>query len=59
MDPTASIAAEIHAVKREELSAMASVVLHELYFANLGGGWKVPGEMMAVALEEHVGGVDR
>jgi Fe-Mn family superoxide dismutase len=59
MDPTASIAAEIRALKREELSAMASVVLHELYFANLSGGGKVPGEIMAGTLEEHFGGVDR
>jgi Fe-Mn family superoxide dismutase len=59
IDPTASIAAEIRALKREELSAMASVVLHELYFANLSGGGKVPGEMMTAALEEHFGGVDR
>jgi superoxide dismutase, Fe-Mn family len=59
MDPTAAIAPEIRALKREELSAMASVVLHELYFANLSGGGKVPGEMMAAALEEQFGGVDR
>ena len=27
----------IRALKREELTAMGSVALHELYFANLGG----------------------
>jgi Fe-Mn family superoxide dismutase len=59
VDPTALIAAEIRALMREELSTMASVVLHELYFANLSGGGKVPGEMMAAALEEHFGGADR
>jgi Fe-Mn family superoxide dismutase len=59
MDPTGAIAPEIRALKREELSAMASVVLHELYFANLSGGGKAPGEMMAAALEEDFGGVDR
>ena len=59
MDPTTTAAAEIRALKREELSAMASVVLHELYFANLSGGGKVPGAMMVAALEEHFGGVDQ
>src|SRR4029077_8264788 len=59
MDPTAAIAPEARAVKREELSALPSVVLHELYFANLSGGGKGPGEMMAAALEEQFGGVDR
>ena len=58
MDPTASIAAEIRALKREELSAMASVVLHELYFANLSGGGKVPGEKMAAALVSRYGSLE-
>ncbi len=30
-------------LKREELVAMNSMILHELYFANLGGGGKVAG----------------
>ena len=59
MDPSTTTAAEIRALRREELSAMASAVLHELYFANLSGGGKVPGAMMVAALEEHFGGVDR
>src|SRR5260370_41267069 len=59
MDPETSMAAEIRALKREELSAMASVVLHELYFTNLSGDRKVPGEMMGAALEEHFGSVHR
>src|SRR5438128_49181 len=59
MNLATTTAAEIRALRREELSAMASAVLHELYFANLSGGGKVPGAMMAAALEEHFGGVDR
>jgi superoxide dismutase, Fe-Mn family len=59
MDLATTAAAEIRALKREEVAAMASLVLHELYFANLSGGGKGPGEMMAAALEEHFGGVDR
>lgn len=58
MEPT-STAGEIRALRREELSAMASVVLHELYFANLSGDRKAPAAMMADALEEHFGGIDR
>jgi superoxide dismutase, Fe-Mn family len=59
MDPTTTSAAEIRGLKREELSAMASVVLHELYFANLSAARKGPGTVVAAALEEHFGGVDR
>ena len=47
----------IRALKREELTAMGSVALHELYFANLGGeGNKIPDQIRAV-LEEHFGSV--
>src|SRR5204862_803878 len=43
------------ALKREELAAMGSVTLHELYFGNLGGeGNKVPPDIGAI-LEEHFG----
>jgi superoxide dismutase, Fe-Mn family len=47
----------LRALKREELSAMGSVVLHELYFGNLGGeGNKIPAHVGAM-LEEHFGSV--
>ncbi len=47
----------LRALKREELAAMGSVALHELYFGNLGGeGHKVPAPVGAV-LEEHFGSV--
>ncbi len=59
MDPATTNPAEVRALKREELSAMAAVVLHELYFANLSGDRKGLGATMAAALEEHFGGVDR
>jgi Fe-Mn family superoxide dismutase len=43
------------ALKREELAAMGSVVLHELYFGNLGGkGNKIP-DPVATALETDFG----
>jgi superoxide dismutase, Fe-Mn family len=45
------------ALKREELIAMGSVTLHELYFGNLGGeGNKVPDQAHAV-IEEQFGSV--
>ena len=45
----------LRALKREELSAMGSVALHELYFGNLGGeGNKIP-DAAGAALEEHFG----
>src|SRR6266576_3561350 len=47
----------IRALKREELIAMGSVALHELYFGNLGGeGNKIPDNIRAI-LEEHCGSV--
>ncbi|PYM87612.1 MAG: superoxide dismutase [Candidatus Rokuibacteriota bacterium] len=49
----------IRALKREELIAMGSVALHELYFGNLGGeGNKIPDPVCAM-LEEHFGSVAR
>src|SRR5207237_545624 len=49
----------IRALKREELIAMGSVALHELYFGNLGGeGNKIPDPVHAM-LEEHFGSVAR
>lgn len=47
----------IRVLKREELAAGNSVVLHELYFGSMGGeGNKVP-EAIAVVLEEHFSSV--
>ncbi len=47
----------IRALKQEELVALGSVALHELYFGNLGGeGNKIPAEVGAV-LEEHFGSI--
>jgi len=45
----------LRALKREELIAMGSVALHELYFGNLGGeGNKIPDQVRTI-LEEHFG----
>jgi Fe-Mn family superoxide dismutase len=58
LDSDATSGAEIRALKREELSAMGSVILHELYFVNLGGDGKVPA-VVASALDTHLGGLAR
>jgi Fe-Mn family superoxide dismutase len=48
---------QLGVLKREELAAMGSVALHELYFGNLGGeGNKIP-DPVAATLEEHFGSV--
>src|SRR5207244_2334990 len=58
----------LRALKREELIAMGSVALHELYFGNLGGegnakaglAGRYPDQMpepVAAAIEEHFGSV--
>ena len=47
----------LRALKREELMAMSSVTLHELYFGNLGGqGNQIPGPVHAL-LDEHFGSI--
>ena len=49
----------IHRLKRDEFSALNSMLLHELYFASLGGdGRAVPAEMTA-ALMRDFGSVNR
>ncbi len=47
----------VRCLKREELNAMGSVALHELYFGNLGGDGKLTAGM-ASALEDQFGSVD-
>src|SRR5262245_34116637 len=58
MDPSSVTPAELRALKREELSATGSVMLHELFFINLGGDGKVPAVVTA-ALERNFGGFHR
>jgi len=61
IDLAAESGHDIRALKQEELTMMGSVVLHELYFANLGlgssgfsGDGKIPDHVLAV-LEEQFG----
>jgi Fe-Mn family superoxide dismutase len=48
----------VNGLKREELAALNSTLLHELYFASLGGDGK-PTKPMAEALARDFGSVDR
>jgi Fe-Mn family superoxide dismutase len=48
----------VNGLKREELVALNSTLLHELYFASLGGEGK-PTERLAAALRSDFGSVDR
>ena len=48
----------LNGLKREELVALNSTLLHELYFASLGGDGQ-PTKGMAQALADHFGSLDR
>src|SRR5882757_8485785 len=61
LDLTAASGADIRGLKREELDAMGSVALHELYFGSLGAGssgfsgdGEIP-EPLSVALGQQFG----
>lgn len=49
----------IQRLKRDELSLLNSSLLHELYFASLGGDGRVVPEPVAQALSDSFGSVDR
>ena len=49
----------VNSLKREELIALNSTLLHELYFASLAFGDGRPTEMLARALTSDFGSVDR
>src|ERR1044071_7616820 len=48
----------VNGLKREELVALNSVLLHELYFASMGGDGRVP-SAMTEALARDFGSVER
>jgi len=49
----------LNGLKREELVALNSTLLHELYFASLGGDGNRPGKAIAEALARDFASVDR
>jgi superoxide dismutase, Fe-Mn family len=59
LDPLATPAYQWNALKREELVAMNSTLLHELYFASLAFGDGKPTSVMAEALSRDFGSVKR
>ena len=58
LDLAAAPAHVVNGLKRDELAALNSTLLHELYFASLGGDGK-PTEALAAALARDFGSVDR
>jgi len=50
---------QVNGLKREELIATNSMLLHELYFASLGGDAQTMKPPMALALDANFGSVDR
>lgn len=58
LDPAANSEA-FHRLKRDELRLLNSTLLHELYFASLGGDGRAMPEAMATAIARDFGTVDR
>jgi Fe-Mn family superoxide dismutase len=58
LDFAAAPAHVLNGLKREELAALNSTLLHELYFAGLGGDGQ-PTEAMSQALTQSFGSLDR
>ena len=59
LDPATTPAHVLGRLKREESAALNSTLLHELYFASLGGDGREVPEAMADALVRDFGSVDR
>jgi Fe-Mn family superoxide dismutase len=59
LDPGTTTPEVIHRLKRDEFAALNSTLLHELYFASLGGDGRAVPDAMATALTESFGSVDR
>ena len=58
LDPAAAPSFVLNGLKREELIAANSMILHEVYFASLGGRGE-PSGALAAALERDFGGAAR
>jgi len=59
LDPATTAASVISRLKRDQSTALNSTLLHELYFASLGGDGRVVPEVMAEAITRDFGSVDR
>jgi Fe-Mn family superoxide dismutase len=58
-DPATTSAEVVNRLKRDEAAALNSTLLHELYFASLGGDGRTVPETMAAALARDFGSTDR
>lgn len=59
LDPALAPPRAVSRLREEQAAALNSVVLHELYFASLGGDGRAVPEAMAAALARDFGSVDR
>jgi len=59
LDPRTAPPHVISRLKRDELTALNSTLLHELYFASLGGDGRAVPEQIASAIAGNFGSVDR
>ena len=59
LDPATAPSPVIHRLKRDEMAALNATLLHELYFASLGGDGRVLPETMAKGISGDFGAVDR
>jgi len=59
LDPATTSAAVVNRLKRDEAAMLNSTLLHELYFASLGGDGRAVPETMAAALARDFGSTDR
>src|SRR5258707_2758676 len=59
LDPATTPASVISRLKRDQNTALNSTLLHELYFASLGGDGRGVPEAMAEAITRDFGSVDR
>jgi len=59
LDPATTPAAVINRLKRDEATALNSTLLHELYFASMGGDGRAVPEEMAEAIMRDFGSVQR
>ncbi|CAN5869038.1 Fe-Mn family superoxide dismutase [soil metagenome] len=59
LDPVTTPADVLSRLKRDEATALNSTLLHELYFASLGGDGRAVPHLMADAITRDFGSVDR
>jgi Fe-Mn family superoxide dismutase len=59
LDPATASPASIHRLKRDQFRALNATLLHELYFASLGGDGRTPPEAMARMISDDFGSVGR